>query len=367
MKWSPGDGFCLTCGSPLSSHSFEYPLNPISRSGDPSDFASLKAGIWDAPAYRELHNMAGQISDWDSLQIASGSGRRLLWFVLAIAAIALSLVPWAWGRLAVILPLLLIVALVGPFFIRRNVKRWAIAAHQVHIINQAAPDGQTAADLLELVRAVSRRAGLQQVPAVGWYESEEMNAFSAGASRNDALVAFSTALLRQMDEASVAAVAAHEIAHVANGDMVTMALVQGTVHAIAFVVALPFQLIGILFSFWEPAAAAAALLVWGVRWVVTSILLIPANLVVRAFSRNRELAADQLAATLVDRDAMVRALEILADDDGIPPINSATQPLAAFKINAPPAWWGELFSTHPSFTRRINALREPAGPEPGRH
>lgn len=355
-KWSPGDGFCLTCGSPLSSHSFEYPFNSIIKTCDPEDFVSLKDRFRDRPAYRPLHVVAEQIADRESLEISSRIGRRFLWYFLAVAAVTLSVLPWAWGRLAIVLPVTVIVTLTGPFCILRKFKYWAIVSHQVHIIDPACPDDQTEADLCELVRALSRQAGLQRMPAVGWYDSEEVNAFSAGRNQNDALIAFSTALLRQMDGAGVAAVTAHEIAHIANGDMVTMALVQGTVQYIAGIVLVPLQLVGLVFSFWKPAKTAVAFLIGAMRWVVTNILLIPATLVVRAFSRDREFRADRIAANLVNPEAMVHALEVLAADDANLPVGPARQYLAALKISTPPAPCGEVFSTHPSFVRRISAL-----------
>jgi len=301
--------------------------------------------------------MAEQIRDLEVLQIPSGWARPLTWVFLVISAIGLSLVLWAWGRPTALIPALLVAALVGPFYILRRVKDWAIKVYNVQIINPASPDGFMEAELHELVWAISHRAGLEWMPDVGLYESDEINAFSVGGCRDDALVAVSTGLLRKLDAAEAAAVVAHEIAHVANGDMVTMALVQGAVQSIAAMAILPVQLVGRLFSSWKPAKVAFGLLVRAIRWLVTNIVLLLANLVVLKFSRDREFQADWAAAHLVGPDRVLHALETLAAEDAKPSANSAKQYLAALKISAPPSWCGEIFSTHPSFTRRISKLQ----------
>jgi len=213
------------------------------------------------------------------------------------------------------------------------------------------PDEQL---LLEMVHQLSRSAGLPKMPQVGIYESQEVNAFATGPTRSRALVAVSTGLLSKMDRQSIAGVLAHEVAHIANGDMVTMTLLQGVVNV--FVI-----------FFARVAAWALSQLVdeekRGIVHMVATIVLdialgILGLLVVSAYSRHREFRADAGGAQLAGTDAMVSALRALkrlsrsANDT-----ENAAPALAALKISSGrasnlAAW----FSTHPPLELRIERL-----------
>jgi heat shock protein HtpX len=204
--------------------------------------------------------------------------------------------------------------------------------------------------ILETVRTLSQRAGIGE-PEVGIFEGEP-NAFATGAFRNSALVAVSTGLLEGMTREEVEAVIGHEVAHIANGDMVTMTLIQGVMNT--FVVFLSrvigFAVDNFLRKDDERSSGS------GIGYVITTIVLdivlgFAAAMVVAWFSRQREFRADAGAAELMrDRQPMIDALTRLGGlQTGALPAS-----IAAFGING---GIGQLFSTHPPIEERIAALR----------
>ncbi len=191
------------------------------------------------------------------------------------------------------------------------------------------------------------------MPEVGIYESEEMNAFATGASKNDSMIAFSSGLLRQMDSDSIAGVAAHETAHIANGDMLTMTLLQSLINITVIVVDFVIRQT----DWYEDYCKKSKLLSWLIHFVIVNILFLLGDLVLLWFSRHREFEADATAASLVGMDAMSGALRRLMDDSHAGETVTADDPAAAMMIAAPPAWT-DLFSTHPSLERRIEMLEK---------
>jgi heat shock protein HtpX len=202
--------------------------------------------------------------------------------------------------------------------------------------------------LLDTVAKLSQRAGIK-TPEVAIYEGEP-NAFATGAFKNSALVAVSTGLLHTMNHREVEAVLAHEVAHVANGDMVTMTLIQGVVNT--FVVFLS-RIVGYAVDKAINRDGNGQ----GVGYFVTSIVCqivfgILASLIVAWFSRQREFRADAGAATYMgEPDSMISALSRLGQaGPGVLPQN-----MAASGISGGGAM--ELFSTHPPIAQRIAALQ----------
>jgi heat shock protein HtpX len=208
--------------------------------------------------------------------------------------------------------------------------------------------------LIDLVRRQSEQAGIK-MPEVGIFESPEPNAFATGWNRNDALVAVSTGLLQHMNKDEVEAVVGHEISHVANGDMVTLALIQGVVNT--FVVFLA-RVIGhtvdrVVFKNEEG---------YGIGYFVVSIvaeilLSVLATMIVMWFSRYREFRADYGGARLAGREKMVdalRALQWVHQPHDVP-----AGEFAAFGISGK---IGEgikaLFASHPPLEQRIAALQQ---------
>lgn len=211
------------------------------------------------------------------------------------------------------------------------------------------PQNQTEQWLVDTVRGLSDKSGIG-MPEVGIFPSEAPNAFATGWNRNNALVAVSAGLLQTMSKDEVEAVLAHEVAHVANGDMITMALMQGVMNT--FVIFLS-RVIGYAvdkFVFKTERGVG-----WGyyITVIVAQIALgILASIVVNWFSRLREYRADAGAARLRGPDAMISALEALRS----PAPSEMPKSIAAFGIRGGGGGWAALFSTHPSIDDRIKAL-----------
>ncbi|WP_428603542.1 protease HtpX [Sedimenticola sp.] len=205
-----------------------------------------------------------------------------------------------------------------------------------------------------LVNTVQRQA--QQVgigmPEVAIYEGAEMNAFATGWNRNDALVAVSSGLLQQMDRAEVEAVLGHEISHIANGDMVTLALIQGVVNTFVIVLS---RVVGHLVDrvvFKTERGHGPAF--WVTTIVAELVLGFLASIIVFWFSRQREYRADAGGAKLAGGNSMINALARLG---GVQPGEGLPDQLAAFGI-AGGKGLSDLFRTHPRIEERIARLRE---------
>lgn len=206
--------------------------------------------------------------------------------------------------------------------------------------------------LYNRVSQIAQSAGLPQ-PEIGVYDSPEVNAFATGPSKKRSLVAFSTGLLQRMNREEVEGVAAHEIAHIKNGDMVTMTLLQGVVNAFVMFLA---RVIGFFISqsVREESRHMVQMLVTLVLDITLSIL---GSLVVFWFSRQREFRADAGSATLVGREKMIAALEHLRSYKSLASVGEVHQSLQTMKIAGSPKGWMGLFMTHPPLEARIEALR----------
>ena len=214
-------------------------------------------------------------------------------------------------------------------------------------------DGRTGhADLDWLhatVRQLADRSGLP-MPEVGYYESPEVNAFATGPSRSRSLVAVSTGLLRSMSRDEVEGVLAHEVAHIQNGDMVTMTLIQGVVNA--FVMFFARIIANILRNAVDVRASGV---VYFLSYMVLQVVLGVLGMVVVAwFSRAREFRADAGAASLAGSGKMIAALQRLQQHTQM--IESDQPALATMKIAGAGSWMA-LLSTHPPLEARIAALR----------
>jgi len=209
--------------------------------------------------------------------------------------------------------------------------------------------------IADRVHEYARKAGITTVPEVYFYESPELNAFATGPSKNNSLVAVSTGLIRQMNKAEVEGVLGHEVAHIANGDMVTMTLIQGVINAFVMFLArvVTFAIDNLMKKDDdEGLGGLAQYLLIQLFQVIFGIL---GSLVTCYFSRTREYKADEGGASLAGKDKMIAGLQALKAHYEIPADNS--QPaLATFKISGSPSWLS-LFSTHPQLDDRINALK----------
>jgi heat shock protein HtpX len=209
--------------------------------------------------------------------------------------------------------------------------------------------------LLATVRRQAEAAGIG-MPEVAIYDAPDINAFATGMSRNNALVAVSSGLLRSMSQDEAEAVLGHEVSHVANGDMVTLALIQGVVNT--FVIFLS-RVIGhvvdrVIFKVERGHGPAF----WITAIVAEIVLGVLASIIVMWFSRRREFKADEGGARLAGSHKMIAALQALKRAHGQPQLPDQ---LAAFGINGGiGAGIKRLFMTHPPLDERIEALRQAA-------
>ncbi|MBU6376252.1 MAG: protease HtpX [Bdellovibrionales bacterium] len=212
--------------------------------------------------------------------------------------------------------------------------------------------------LMQTVYHLARAAGLTTMPEVGIYESPEVNAFATGPMKNRALVAVSTGLLERLNRDQIEGVLGHEIAHVANGDMVTMTLVQGVVNAFVMFLSriLAFAIAQVLRGRdREDRGENVSPLVFSVLTVLLEmILMILASIVVSYVSRLREYRADHGGARLAGREKMISALEGLRRTYEL--IDTRAQPaVQSLKISGRGKIFA-LFSSHPSLEDRIARL-----------
>lgn len=275
--------------------------------------------------------------------------------VIAVMSVVLSLlgVDRYLTQSGLNLPMLLVFSLVVGFtgsiislLISKPMAKWSTGARVID-----APSSSTELWLIDTVRKLSERAGIA-MPEVAVYEGDA-NAFATGAFKNSALVAVSTGLLQSMNKEEVEAVLAHEVAHVANGDMVTMTLVQGVVNT--FVVFLS-RVAGYFID--RAISRNNNNEGHGIGYMVTVMVCqvvfgIAASIIVAWFSRHREFRADAGAAKLLGTpQPMMNALARLG---GIEP-TALPENLKAFGINDRPGFMS-LFSSHPPIEDRIAALR----------
>jgi len=201
-----------------------------------------------------------------------------------------------------------------------------------------------------MVAGLCQKAGLP-MPEVGIYESPEMNAFATGPTRKRSLVAVSSGLLNRMNRDELEGVLAHEISHIANGDMVTMTLIAGVVNAFA-------MFLSRIISYFVSLTVKEDL-----AYIVRIVLTIAVDIVfsllgaigVASFSRAREFRADSGGAALAGKERMIAALENLRHN--FEPIDNRAASLDTLKISGKPSRFAALFATHPALDRRIEALR----------
>jgi heat shock protein HtpX len=250
----------------------------------------------------------------------------------------------------------------GGAFISLAISRWMakrMMGVQVIDPNSASPDEQR---LVETVHHLARAAGLPAMPEVGIYNSPEINAFATGPSQSRALVAVSSGLLSRMRQPEIEGVLGHEITHVANGDMVTMTLIQGVINAFAMFLAEVASIAISQGSSRDDNRGGNYFMRWMVYNLFYSVFALLGSIVVCWFSRWREFRADAGGARLAGRDHMISALRALkaiheAGADQAGPQQPAFQ---ALKISGKTAGiLGLLFADHPPLDERIARLEKP--------
>lgn len=243
----------------------------------------------------------------------------------------------------------LVVGFTGSFIsllMSKPMAKWSTGARVIET-----PANGTERWLVDTVRRLSERAGIG-MPEVAVYEGEP-NAFATGAFKNSALVAVSTGLLASMNQDEVEAVLGHEVAHIANGDMVTLTLIQGVVNT--FVVFLA-RVVGyfvdkVLFRSEDRGPGIGYMITVFVCEIAFGIL---ASIIVAWFSRKREFRADAGSAKLLGSPVPMQ--HALARLGGLAP-GALPSSMAASGISGSGGCWGALFSTHPPMEQRIAALQ----------
>ncbi|AGH81222.1 heat shock protein HtpX [Psychromonas sp. CNPT3] len=249
---------------------------------------------------------------------------------------------------------LLVLAIVfgfGGSFISLAMSKW-IAKRSTGAVVITSPANETESWLLKTVNQQAKKAGIS-CPEVAIYNSADINAFATGMNKNKALVAVSSGLLEQMTRDEAEAVLAHEISHVASGDMVTLALIQGVVNT--FVIFIARIVGGIIDNFLssndENESSGHGFSYFIIVFVLEMVFGILASTIVMYFSRRREFSADAGAAKLVGKEKMIAALQRL-QQSAEPKLEGT---LMAFGISGKRK--GGLFMSHPPLELRIEALK----------
>ncbi|MEB1258647.1 protease HtpX [Xanthomonas campestris pv. campestris] len=275
--------------------------------------------------------------------------------VLILAGIVMSVLGVNPAQMSGLLVMAAIFGFGGSFISLLLSKFMAKRSTGAQVITE--PRTQTERWLVDTVRRQAQAAGIG-MPEVSIYDGPEINAFATGANRNNALVAVSTGLLQHMREDEAEAVLGHEIAHIANGDMVTMALLQGVLNT--FVIVLARVVGGIIDSALSGNRdSGRGFAYYIIVFVLEMVFGLFATMIAMWFSRRREFRADAGGAQLAGRNKMIAALERLSLNHGQNTLPSQVQ---AFGISG---GVGEglrrLFLSHPPLTERIAALRASNG------
>lgn len=275
--------------------------------------------------------------------------------VMLVLSVVLSIIFKVFGIDRSSMAGLLVLAAVfgfGGSFISLAMSKW-MAKRSTGAVVIEQPRNATEQWLMSTVARQAQQAGIG-MPEVAIYDSPEMNAFATGMNRNNALVAVSTGLLRNMREDEVEAVLAHEVSHVANGDMVTLTLIQGVVNT--FVIFLARLIAGAISNAGRSSdeeSTSGGFAYMATVFVLEMIFGVLASIIVMWFSRQREYRADAGAAKLVGANKMVAALERLRNNHE----SQLEGSMMAFGIANKPAA-SELFMSHPPLEKRIDALRQ---------
>jgi heat shock protein HtpX len=275
--------------------------------------------------------------------------------VLVLLGIVMSVLQGVFGvQLGNQGGLLVIAAVIGfgGAFISLAISKWT-AKRMTGLQLIEKPRNEAESWLYNTVQRQAEAAGIK-MPEVGIYDAPEINAFATGPSRNNSLVAVSTGLLRAMTRDEAEAVLAHEVSHVANGDMVTMALIQGVLNTFVIFLA---RVVGRIIDSWISGnREGGGMAYFAIVFVLDMVFGLLASIIAMWFSRWREFRADAGGADLAGREKMISALQKLAVTYGQSTLPSQVR---AFGISgAVGAGVKRLFMSHPPLAERIQALRD---------
>lgn len=245
-----------------------------------------------------------------------------------------------------------IIGMSGSFISLAMSKSMAKRTTGAKVIEQPTNDAERW--LLEVVKSQAERAGIG-MPEVAIYNSPDMNAFATGMNKNKALVAVSTGLLNSMTRDEAEAVLGHEVTHVANGDMVTLALIQGVLNTfVVFISRIIGGLVDSALSGNRDTGGRVGIGYWITSIVAELVLGVLASIIVFWFSRRREFKADFGGGKLAGNANMIAALERLRS---MHEPKDLPESIAAFGISNGAGRFGKLFSSHPPMEERIAALK----------
>lgn len=242
----------------------------------------------------------------------------------------------------------------GGSFISLALSKW-IAKKSTGATTITSPQNQNEVWLCETVARLAEDASIN-MPEVAVYQAPEINAFATGMKKNNALVAVSSGLLESMDREGIEAVLAHEVSHIACGDMVTLSLIQGVLNTfVIFLSRLAANAINTFMSDEEGEGGLGFLGYIGVTIVLELFLGLFASMIVMWFSRRREFVADRGGAYLTSKEKMIHALQKLEEHR-----QPSTLPdqVAAFGIRPKENGLARFFMSHPPIQARIEALRK---------
>lgn len=252
---------------------------------------------------------------------------------------ALLIFCFIWGSVGAFISLLL----------SKYMAKWMM---KVQIISPNTTN-ETEKQLLQMVEKLAKDANIP-MPEVGVYNSPEINAFATGATKRNSLVAVSSGLVNRFKTNEINAILGHEVSHIANGDMVTMTLLQGIVNA--FVMFLARVLAHVLTS--RGNGRQRSFMAYYALVIVFEILfMILGSIVVATFSRFREYRADLGGAYLAGKDSMIGALESLKATQNIVDESKDSPSFQAFKISTSKRSWMQVFASHPPLDKRIERLK----------
>lgn len=240
-------------------------------------------------------------------------------------------------------------------FLSKTMAKWMAG---LQMIDPNTSDPQQRA-VLDIVYSLAKKAGLPKMPEVGIYRSPELNAFATGPSKSNSLVAVSTGLLQRLNKNEVDAVIGHEITHVANGDMVTMTLLQGVINAfVMFLARIVAFVISRLFSKRDDESTSPFMYQM-IVFALEMVFMVLGAIVVASFSRYREYRADAGGARLVSAPSMIAALQALKKNMQIDDPNQKQEAINAFKISSTgKKSFMQWFSSHPPIEDRIARLQK---------
>ena len=215
-------------------------------------------------------------------------------------------------------------------------------------------------NLYRVVEDLAKQAGLPVTPEVGIYQSPEVNAFATGPSQRRSLVAVSSGLLQKMNQKQLEGVLAHEITHIANGDMVTMTLIQGVINAFVMFLArvLAYIFSSLMRSREENSSFGGSMSYILMVFFFEIVFMLLGSIIIAWFSRIREYRADSGGAQLAGREKMISALEALKEFTTAKAVAKAHPSLDALKISSPKkSSFYMLFASHPPLEKRIERLK----------